>query len=317
MRPCRSFFVMFCFFLGFILQFGQLNNAFANPHLGHDFNTNVESPISSTFIPPSITTQPVSQTVTVGQSVTFSVTATGTAPLSYQWQKNGVAIAGATATSYNIPSVALADAGNYTVDVSNLEGTVTSSTAVLTVNSGTPPSITTQPVSQTVTVGQSVTFSVIATGTAPLSYQWKKNGIAIAGATAASYNIPSVVLADAGNYSVDVSNSAGIVTSSTAVLTVNSGTPPSITTQPVSQTVTVGQSVTFSVIATGTAPLSYQWKKNGIAIAGATAASYNIPSVVLADAGNYSVDVSNSAGIVTSSTAVLTVNSGTPPSITT
>nr|WP_165480987.1 immunoglobulin domain-containing protein [Legionella tucsonensis] len=264
--------------------------------------------MSSTFIPPSITTQPVSQTVTEGQSVTFSVTATGTAPLSYQWKKDGVAIAGATTASYNIPSVVLADAGDYTVDVSNLEGTVTSSTAVLTVNSAIPPSITTQPVSQTVTEGQSVTFSVTATGTAPLSYQWKKDGVAIAGATTASYNIPSVALADAGNYTVDVSNSAGTVISSTAVLTVNSVIPPSITTQPISQTVTVGQSVTFSVTATGTAPLSYQWKKNGVAIAGATTASYNIPSVALADAGNYTVDVSNSAGTVISSAAILSVN---------
>jgi invasion protein IalB len=133
-------------------------------------------------VAPSITTQPTSQTVTAGQTATFSVTATGTAPLSYQWQKNGTAISGATSSGYTTPSTTISDNGaQFTVVVSNSAGTVTSNAATLTVNPApVAPSIATQPTSQTVTAGQTATFSVTATGTAPLSYQWQKNGTAIA-----------------------------------------------------------------------------------------------------------------------------------------
>src|SRR5204863_379685 len=134
-------------------------------------------------------------------------------------------------------------------------------------NPGPPvaPSITTQPASQTVTAGQTATFTVVATGTAPLSYQWMKSGTAISGATSASYTTPVTTAADSSaQFTVVVSNTAGSVTSNAATLTVNaSATAPSITTQPASQTLTVGQTATFTVVATGTAPLSYAWTKNG------------------------------------------------------
>src|SRR5947208_16955102 len=141
------------------------------------------------------------------------------------------------------------------------------------------PSIATQPTNQTVTVGQTATFTVVATGTAPLSYQWQKNTTAISGATSASYTTPATTSADnSAKFVVVVSNTAGSVTSNAATLTVNSAaTAPSITTQPASQTVTVGQTATFTVVATGTAPLSYAWRKNGTAISGAPAASYTTP----------------------------------------
>ncbi len=176
----------------------------------------------------------------------------------------------------------------------------------------TAPSITTQPVSQTVTVGSPVTFTVAATGTAPLAYQWTKNGTAITDATSASYTISSAQTSDAGNYAVTVSNSAGSVTSNTATLTVNSTTTaPTITAQPASQTVNVGDTATFSVTASGTAPLAYQWSFNGAAISGATGATYSIANVQTSNAGGYSVVVSNSAGSVTSTTATLTVSTST------
>jgi Ig-like domain-containing protein len=205
-------------------------------------------------VAPSITTQPASQTVTAGQTATFSVTATGTAPLGYQWQKNGAAISGATSSSYTTPAETTSDNGaQFTVVVSNSAGTVTSNAATLTVNPApVAPSITTQPTSQTVTAGQTATFSVSATGTAPLSYQWQKNGAAISGATSSSYTTPAETTSDNGaQFTVVVSNSAGSVTGSAATLTVNA-TPvaPSITTQPVSQTITAGRTATFSVTAT-------------------------------------------------------------------
>ena len=139
----------------------------------------------------------------------------------------------------------------------------------------------------------------------PMTYQWKKNGTAISGATGSSYKINSVKSGDAGSYTVTVSNSAGSVTSSAAVLSVNN--KPVITTQPKSQTVKEGKTVTFSVVATGTGTLSYQWKKDGTAISGATGTSYKINSAKYSDSGKYTVTVSNSAGSVTSSAAVLSV----------
>ena len=226
-------------------------------------------------VAPSITAQPASQTINAGQTATFSVTATGTAPLSYQWQKNSAAIAGATSSSYTTPAETASDNGaQFSVVVSNSAGTVTSNAAILTVNA--PPAVTAQPVNQTVAVGQTATFSVTATGTAPLSYQWRKNSANISGATASTYTTPATASTDNGaQFSVVISNAAGSVTSNTATLTVN--VPPSITTQPSSVTITAGQTATFSVTATGTAPLSYQWSQNGTAISGATSASYTTP----------------------------------------
>ena len=203
--------------------------------------------ITTVVVKPSIETQPRSQTVTEGSSVTFSVTASGSTPLNYQWKKNGTAISGATSASYTIKSATTSDAGSYTVTVSNSAGSVTSSAATLTV--GGKPSITTQPKSQTVDEDSSVTFSVAASGTAPLSYQWYKGSRKISGATSSTYKINSVKSSDAGSYYVVVGNSAGSVTSSGAMLNVL--VKPGITTQPKSQTVTEGSSVTFSVVVEG------------------------------------------------------------------
>src|SRR5207302_1356611 len=146
--------------------------------------------------------------------------------------------------------------------------------------SSTAPSITNQPASQTVTAGQTATFSVGASGTAPLSYQWKKNGTAISGATSSSYTTSATTSADNGSqFTVVVSNTAGHLTSNAATLTVSAtAVAPSITTHPASQTVTVGQTATFSVVASGTAPLSYQWMKGGTTILGATSLSYTTPA---------------------------------------
>src|SRR5204863_10065440 len=139
------------------------------------------APSQAAPVAPTITTQPASQTVSTGQTATFTVTATGTAPLSYQWQKNGTAIGAATTASYTTSATTASDNGDqFTVVVSNAVGSVTSNAAALTVNAAlVAPTITTQPASQTVSVGQTATFTVTATGTAPLSYQWQKNGTAI------------------------------------------------------------------------------------------------------------------------------------------
>jgi hypothetical protein len=219
---------------------------------------------TSTAVAPTITTQPASQTVTAGQTARFIVTAGGTAPLSYQWLKNGVNIAGANAASYTTPITATSDSGStFDVVVSNTAGTVTSAAATLTVNTGTvAPTITTQPASQTVTAGQTATFIVAAGGTAPLSYQWQKNGVSIAGATAASYTTLAMATSDSGStFDVVVSNTAGTVTSAAATLTVNAAPAPKI--QVSSTSVNFGNAVVGSNLSqaliitnTGTATLS-------------------------------------------------------------
>lgn len=260
-----------------------------------------------------------SRSVTVGQSVTFSVTANGSMPFTYQWYKNGTAIGGAVGATYNIPAATLLDSGNYSAVVSNPAGSTTSELAVLTVDALlVAPAILTQPAAQSVTVGQSASFSVVASGSGPLSYQWKKNGVTISGATAATFSLSNVTTADAASYSVVVSNPAGSLTSTSVILTVNAlPVAPSITSQPASQSVTAGQSVSFSVTATGSGTLSYQWRKNGTAIFGATSATFTLATTVTADAGTYSVVVGNAVGSVTSASATLTVNAApVGPSIT-
>jgi len=269
---------------------------------------------------PTITTQPGSQTVTAGQTATFAVVAAGTAPLSYQWRKNGAAISGATSSNYTTPSTTTSDSGStFSVVVTNTAGTVTSSAATLTVNPApVVPTITTQPGSQTVTAGQTATFAVVAAGTAPLSYQWQKNGVNIAGATLSSYTTPATASSDSGStFSVVVTNTVGTVTSSAATLTVNPApVVPTITTQPASQTVTAGQTATFTVVTSGTAPLSYQWRKNGAAISGATSSNYTTQATTTSDSGStFAVVVTNTVGTVTSSAATLTVNPAPAPVI--
>jgi hypothetical protein len=267
-------------------------------------------------VAPAITGQPQAVAVTEGQPASFAVTASGTAPLAYQWRRNGATIAGATGASYTLAAATLGDSGaQFSVVVSNSAGNVTSANAALTVNPAImAPAITTQPQSVTVTAGQTATFTVVATGTAPLAYQWRRNGADIAGATGASYTTPATTVADSGAvFSVRITNaSPTAVVSANATLTVNAAPPapvaPAITTQPQDVSVTAGQTATFSVVATGTAPLVYQWRRNGADIAGATSASYATPATSLADNGaQFSVLVSNSAGSVTSGVATLAV----------
>jgi len=190
--------------------------------------------VTTVAVAPTIVTQPVNQTVTAGQTATFAVVAGGTAPLSYQWQKNRANIAGATAASYTTPVTTTSQSGTtFDVVVSDTAGTVTSGTATLTVTTAAvAPTIVTQPVNQTVTAGQTATFAVVAGGTAPLSYQWQKSGVNISGATAASYTTPVTTTSQSGTtFDVVVTNTAGTVTSGTATMTVNAAVvAPTITT---------------------------------------------------------------------------------------
>lgn len=252
---------------------------------------------------PLINVQPQSQAVVAGASLTFTVTASGTAPLSYQWRKNGANIPGATSSNYSVSSVQPADAGLYTVEVKNTVGTAVSLNATLSLI--IPPTITVQPQSQTAAVGSTVTLSVAATGSVPLNYQWRKSGVPVTGATARTYTISSVQISDAGFYSVLVSNAAGSVASDVGTLTVLN--PPLIRFQTGSHTAAAGAPDRLAVSASGSAPLNFQWQKGGSNILGATSDSYAFPYVQVSDVGTYRVAVSNALGTVLSSNLVLTV----------
>ncbi len=264
-------------------------------------------------VAPSITSQPQAATVNQGQNATFTVAASGTAPLSYQWRRGGASVSGGTGAALTISSAQAADAGSYDVVVSNSAGTATSAAATLTVN--LPPTLGVQPQAQVVLAPAAATFSVSASGTAPLAYQWTRNGADIAGATASAYSTPATGAADDGAvFAVRVSNVAGTTTSTGATLTVH--VAAAVTGQPQAQVVVAPAAATFSASASGTAPLSFQWRRNGSPIPGATAASYTTPATTGADHGAlYSVQVSNAYGSDTSGSAALTVN--LPPAIAT
>lgn len=272
-----------------------------------------------TAVPP-----PLIQT-TVNSNVTLKIVASGSPSPSYQWYKGGVAISGATNATLAMTSVTGTNAGNYSVIVTS--GSLTYSSALTQVQVftvGTPvPSVTivTQPTDRTVAAGQSASFTVEATSSGTLTYQWSKGGTAIVGATNATYTVGSAQSADAGVYAVTVTDGSSTVTTGGAALLVTGGSSsvaPSFTTQPASVSVASGASATFTAAASGTPSPSYQWQKNGVAlsnsatVSGATTATLTITGVTSADAGNYTVVATNIAGSAVSSTATLTVSS-TPP----
>jgi len=200
------------------------------------------------------------------------------------------------------------DAWEYT----NRTGTETSGTTTITVTApaGTAPTISSQPASQTIDAGSTVTFSVNASGYPTPSYQWQKDGAAVAGAIAASYTISSVQVGDAGTYAVVLTNSAGSTTSQGATLTVNPVILiPAFRVQPESQTIAVGSTVVFNSEANGAPAPTYQWEFNGAPISGATSSTLVINGATVADAGSYVCVASNSGGATTSSAAGLVVSS--------
>ncbi|MGH7956966.1 MAG: immunoglobulin domain-containing protein, partial [Opitutaceae bacterium] len=265
---------------------------------------------------PLIVGQPVNVTVTAGAPAGFTTAVTGnaTAPVSYQWRKGSTTINGATNATFAIASTVPGDAGSYSVRVSNSAGSGAfdiSRQATLTVN--VIPVITVQPASVLATVGGPVGFTVVATGSPSPTYQWRKGGNAIAGATGSTFNIASTTLNDAGSFDVIVSNVAGSVTSNPAMLTVTPApTAPVITSQPASQNAAAGSSVSFNVAASGVPAPTFQWRKGTDAIAGATGVTLSLTNVTTADSGNYTVVAANSVGSVTSNTAVLAVNPANP-----
>ncbi|HUG11306.1 MAG TPA: immunoglobulin domain-containing protein, partial [Opitutaceae bacterium] len=299
--------------------------------------------IYGAVMPVTITSHPQSYTTPVGGSWPFSVVATGSELITYDWEQstNG----GASWSDIGFPPhISSGSFSNLSINDNNLRirvnvtnpaGTVASNVATLTVTpTEEAPVITAHPGNQGVNVGEDASFTVAASGSPTPTIQWESSsnggsiwenvtdgfvlpsGPAYSGATTTTLQVVGATSGVSGRlYRALATNSASTATSNSATLTVADGpVAPSITTHPSNAAVNAGQPASFTVVASGTAPLGYQWRKGVVDIAGATSATFNIATVTVGDAGSYTVVVSNASGSVTSNAATLSVN--VPPAIT-
>jgi|GEM_PF-576807 len=295
---------------------GPNTNTLAAASLTFDPNpsNNSTTNVITVNAPPVVTGQPSDQTVIAGTNVILQVIALGTEPLAYEWFHNGTNLAGAVDCVVTLTNVGAAQAGTYTVIVTNEFGSALSSNAVLTVRD---PWIVGQPTNQTVSVGAPATFTVSEAGTPPMHYQWLKGGIPlvdganISGALTPALTVAQVAAGDMGYYSLAVSNLYGQVISSNATLVAN--LPPVILTQPASQTALAGATVLFTTAVVGPGPMGFQWRRAGTNLAdggkisGSATASLTVSNVQSSEIGEYRLVVTNAYGSVTSSNALLTL----------
>ena len=253
--------------------------------------------------PVSITQHPQDAVVCPDEPLSLTVSATGASPLQFQWEKDGVAIAGEVAATLDITAVTPQDAGSYRCVVTNECGTVTSQAGLVTARE--PVTVIDEPVHVWACPGEAVAFSLTVTGTAPFSYQWRFNGSPIAGADGPSFAIASAASGNAGAYDCIVTNACGSQTSATAALTIEE--PVAILSHPNDVVTCPGDSVDLNVTVAGTAPISYQWRKDGVPIPGAEEAVYQVPVADATDTGSYDCRVGNDCGWELSNPAILTV----------
>ena len=244
-------------------------------------------------------------------NATFTVSAFGNGPISYQWTKNGIPIPGATNSSLTITNVQINDEGDYAALVTDSVATVPTLPAKLI------PLVSlsiVQPMkSVTNYAGTDASFSIGISGyPPPFAYQFRKGSVPLTPwilsySSNYTFTITNVQATDAGNYRIVVTNMAtpgGVAGSAT--LTVLS--PPVITSQPISRTVDPGSTVNFAVTAVGTSPLYYQWYRNGEQISGATSSTLTVSNArVGVNDGAYYVVVTNIYGATTSQIAMLIV----------
>ncbi|MBP7866001.1 MAG: hypothetical protein KA419_08615 [Acidobacteria bacterium] len=264
---------------------------------------------------PGITSHPAGQTIASGQTATLFVSATGSAPLGYQWYQgasgNTSSPVGSNQPSYTTP--ALTGTTSYWVRVTNACGTANSNTAVITVSGGCEaPSIDTPPESMVICNGFAASLTVSASGTAPLAYQWYQgtsgDTSVPVGTDASAYITPT--LSATTNFWVRVTNACGTVDTPTAVITVRNG--PAVTVQPQSQSVQAGQPVYLAVVASGIGSLSYQWYQgtspDTSTPVGTDSSGFTSPP--LTQDTRYWVRVTDDCGSTDSNSAVITVTEG-------
>lgn len=255
------------------------------------------------FAPPIIAENPVSQSIGVGASNTFSVTAFGAPPLLFQWRKDGATLDNATNSTLLVSNAAPNDTGDYNVVVANGNGAVTSTVAHLTII--VPPRVTLNGSSIIALKGSNTILTATIEGTQPLTYQWFFRNRRVAGATNAELTISKTTTKATGSYALEVRNAVGVARSVPVALRVV--TAPAIRRQPKSISVLAGKHAKFHVTATGTHPFAYQWFKDGSLITNATKRTLTLSVINTNDAGMYSARVSNVGTNAESLPATLTV----------
>ncbi len=252
-----------------------------------------------------LTPLPASANFCEGSRLELSVTAYGSG-LNYQWFRNNVPLEGEVNATYSVAEAQSSRGAVYSVVVSSFcDSTAARSDTFVVVNQpAVIAAIFATPAKGVVCEGSPASFRVAATGTLPLRYQWRKDSVPVAGATNAILFISAAVPADAGDYDVIVTSVCGSKTSAEASLTVNSKVV--ITKHPISQVACAGTDVSFLVEAAGIG-LTYQWRKGGVAIGGATTSVLSLPGVPDTDAGKYDVVVSGTCGSISSNPAALEV----------
>ncbi len=264
---------------------------------------------------PAFTVNPAGATLCSGENIQLMVTATGAVPVSYQWQFNAIDIPGANSSTLTLNGLITSNSGAYTCIITPAScGSATSTPAVLTVNPAVDISI--HPATTSVCQGTTAIFSVTATGTAPLTYQWKynntpiSNGGRISGATSNELRISLAAEADEGIYKCDIASGCGSETSGSAILSVDPAT--AITVQPLSQTIVAGTDAIFSISAAGIIT-NYQWQMNGSPIidgmkySGSGTPILTVKSVAISDEASYRCVVTSNCGTVNSNLGVLKV----------
>jgi hypothetical protein len=237
-------------------------------------------------------------------------------------------ITNATTATCTLTNVQLTDSGYYFVRVTYSSGSTTGLFAVsgsVTLTVHDQARILVNPAGNLIrATGDTASFTVIAGGELPLTYQWRHSGTNLqeggrfAGATAGTLTISGLLTTDSGNYNVIVTNQWGSATS--AVASLNVYVPAGISAQPTNLTIITGSNASFSVMPSGSAPLTFRWLKgsayltDGGRISGSTNSTLSITAATTADAGDYSVIITNLVGSITSSVATLTVL--VPPTIT-
>jgi cyclophilin family peptidyl-prolyl cis-trans isomerase len=260
--------------------------------------------------PVEISPQPLDQTINPGDNVVFTIGVSGGindpsgAVVTYRWYKDGVAISdstgttsisGATTNTLTLSSAQKANSGSYFCEVTQSVSIVRSNAAVLTVRQ-VVANVTLELQSESVVnLGDSVTFTTTAEGSAPLTYEWSKNGVILPDVTTSSYNINSVTVDDTGTYKVKVRNSITPVAVESPGVSLNVITPITsvlITRTPSTEFVATGEEVVFTATANGSSP-AYQWRRNNVNIPNAFGRTFTINSVSNDDGGQYEVYVTN------------------------
>lgn len=207
---------------------------------------------------PVIATLSNSATIPEGQNFSLSVSVNGQPPFTYQWRKDGAHVASATLGTLAFAPLRVGDAGTYTVVVTNAVGSTTSGPVLLAVTPASPPRFYSNPSDVSGTIGSTLPMSASVDGTTPMTFEWRRNGAAVATTTSSSYTIPNAQTSHAGTYLVVATNLVGSATSAAFTVTVTPPAAPVIVSHPTDRVVGLNESLDLGVDVRGTSPLSYQ-----------------------------------------------------------